>query len=477
MGELQQFSKTVAQSKMVPKKYRGRPQDIVVAVMHGMELGLPPLQALQSVAVINGRPSIYGDAALAVVRQSGLLADIEETTQGGGDGMTAYCRVKRADTGEEIEQRFSWAEAEQAGLTSKGGPWQDYPRRMLQMRARSWCLRDAFPEVLKGMMLAEEAEAIPASNGESLDPRGEMSRPKPDAWYQEAIDWMVGKAAAIADSSGGDADPWDELTEHADRIPSSDHPLSDWPDSMWEEAKERVRQAQADREDEPAEGKPAEGEPVSSGKEVRNGSAEKGPEDSAGSDSSYDEYVRDIDRWLDSRPLYSEDEDVVTLQEALPVVQEKISDWPEDAKKRAMAVVLPYSACWQIHHHGREALGDLKDWARQKGEELSESAVEAAISVLEEEAAELAPSTGEEAVDAMQTGQTALDASEDDNELSDDTPLPQTVPGFGKVRDSGIRTVQQLRTSAQAGTLTDIDGIGEKTAADIRNWLEQNAAQ
>jgi hypothetical protein len=187
MQELQQFSKTVAQSKMVPKKYRGRPQDVVVAVMHGMELGLPPLQALQSVAVINGRPSIYGDAALAVVRRSGLLADIKETVEGSGKNAVAYCTVKRADTGEVIEQRFSWEEAVGAGLTQKGGPWQDYPRRMLQMRARSWCLRDAFPEVLKGMMLAEEAEAIPQSNGETLDPKGEMERP--DGHTPQIVEW------------------------------------------------------------------------------------------------------------------------------------------------------------------------------------------------------------------------------------------------------------------------------------------------
>ena len=187
MGELQQFAETVSQSRMVPKKYRGSPQDIVVAVMHGMELGLPPLQALQSVAVINGRPSIYGDAALAVVRRSGLLADIKETVEGSGKDATAYCTVKRADTGEVIKQRFSWQEAVEAGLTQKGGPWQDYPRRMLQMRARSWCLRDAFPEVLKGMMLAEEAEAIPKSNGQTIDPKGEMERP--NGHTPEVVEW------------------------------------------------------------------------------------------------------------------------------------------------------------------------------------------------------------------------------------------------------------------------------------------------
>jgi hypothetical protein len=182
-----------------------------------------------------------------VVRQSGLLADIEEFVEGTGHNMTAHCRVLRADTSEEIQQRFSWGEAEQAGLTSKGGPWQDYPRRMLQMRARSWCLRDAFPEVLKGMMLAEEAEAIPESNGQSLDPRDEMSRPRSDEWYRKAIEWMVEKGAS-----------WDELTEFAGRIPKGDHKLKDWPDAKWDAAKQRVQQAQADREAHAAEKAAAE---------------------------------------------------------------------------------------------------------------------------------------------------------------------------------------------------------------------------
>jgi len=177
MAELQQFAKTVSSSRMVPKKYRGSPQDIVVAVMHGMEIGLPPLQALQSVAVINGRPSIYGDAALALVKQSGLCKYVKEWTDGSGDDWTAFCKTKRKGEPEPTLQSFSWKEAKGAGLTKGKGPWRDYPRRMMQMRARSWCLRDAYPDVLSGLMLAEEAEAIPQSNGETLDPKGEMERP------------------------------------------------------------------------------------------------------------------------------------------------------------------------------------------------------------------------------------------------------------------------------------------------------------
>ena len=45
-------------------------------------------------------------------------------------------------------------------LIDKKGPWQQYPYRMLQMRARSWGLRDGFADALKGMQVREEIEDI-----------------------------------------------------------------------------------------------------------------------------------------------------------------------------------------------------------------------------------------------------------------------------------------------------------------------------
>ena len=60
-------------------------------------------------------------------------------------------------TGQAEERRtFSQNDAEIAGLWSKAGPWKQYPKRMLQMRARAFCLRDLFPDVLKGLAVAEE---------------------------------------------------------------------------------------------------------------------------------------------------------------------------------------------------------------------------------------------------------------------------------------------------------------------------------
>ena len=53
-------------------------------------------------------------------------------------------------------------DAKRAGLYGKQGPWQQYPKRMLQMRARAWALRDVFPDVLRGVHVAEEAQDLPA---------------------------------------------------------------------------------------------------------------------------------------------------------------------------------------------------------------------------------------------------------------------------------------------------------------------------
>lgn len=154
--EALKFADFLSASDIVPKDFQRKPANILVAVQWGMELGLQPMQAMQSIAVINGRPSLWGDAVIALVRSSPLCEYVYESD----DGETATCRVKRV--GEEEQSRtFSMADASLAGLKGKQGPWSQYPKRMRQMRARSFALRDVFPDVLRGMPMAEEVQDIP----------------------------------------------------------------------------------------------------------------------------------------------------------------------------------------------------------------------------------------------------------------------------------------------------------------------------
>jgi hypothetical protein len=154
------FSNYLADSDMVPKDFKGKPGNCLIAIQWGFEIGLKPLQAMQNIAVINGRPSLWGDALMALARSSPVCEYIIESQT---DTM-ATCRVKRRGEPEQ-ERTFSMLDAKAAGLAGKQGPWAQYPKRMMQMRARAFAIRDVFPDVLKGLSCAEEVMDIPRDMG------------------------------------------------------------------------------------------------------------------------------------------------------------------------------------------------------------------------------------------------------------------------------------------------------------------------
>ena len=159
MQEAMQMAEMLSGSQMVPNSYKGKPQDTPVAMMMGSELGLNPIKALQNIAVINGKPAIYGDALLALVQNhpkfGGHKESFDEST------MTATCTVWRKGEKDEHTVSFSRQDAELAKLWGKQGPWQQYPKRMLMWRARGYALRDKFADALGGLITVEEAQHIP----------------------------------------------------------------------------------------------------------------------------------------------------------------------------------------------------------------------------------------------------------------------------------------------------------------------------
>lgn len=167
---LQRFATAVANSGLAPKGIQ-TVAAISVAIQMGLEVGLTPMAALQNIAVINGRPSLWGDAQLAVARGTGELLEFSEWFEAGGkrlprnpstytDDTVAVCRIRRRGY-EATETGFSVADAKAANLWGKDGPWRQYPWRMLRMRARGFGLRDQFGDALRGLRSAEEAQDLP----------------------------------------------------------------------------------------------------------------------------------------------------------------------------------------------------------------------------------------------------------------------------------------------------------------------------
>lgn len=158
--EMARFSQAIVNSGLAPKSFQ-TPEAVMVAIQAGMEIGLPPMQALQGIAVINGRPTLWGDAALAVVTAHPAFQDIDETFEGTKEEAKAVCRVTRKNRA-PVVRGFSVADAKRAGLWGKSGPWTQYPKRMLQMRARAFAIRDAFPDALRGCGIREEVSDHPS---------------------------------------------------------------------------------------------------------------------------------------------------------------------------------------------------------------------------------------------------------------------------------------------------------------------------
>lgn len=144
-----------AQTDMVPKQYRGKPEDAAVAIQWGMEIGLQPLQALQNVAVVNGNATLWGDALVALVKQSGQCEYL--TTQWDEPAMTAIVSTKRKGEPTEETRTYSMADAEKAGLAGRQ-TYQQHGKRMIQARARSHVLRDVYADLLKGFQVREVVE-------------------------------------------------------------------------------------------------------------------------------------------------------------------------------------------------------------------------------------------------------------------------------------------------------------------------------
>lgn len=177
LAEACKWGEMVSKSEFCPVNFKNKAPECVLAAQYGHEIGLKPLQALQGVQIINGKPSVYGDTMLALcmgspnwegMHEHFLTAEQLYTLHGikvNFQGQAAVCEVKRK--GEKLfVTYFSEDDALNAGLLNRSGPWKTYKRRMLQMRARGFGLRDKFADVLKGIISSEEAEDYLAASYE-----------------------------------------------------------------------------------------------------------------------------------------------------------------------------------------------------------------------------------------------------------------------------------------------------------------------
>ncbi len=167
------YSEMVCRAGLAPSGYDNDPKKVVIGVLTALELGVPPMQGLRGIAIINNRPSVWGDLAVALIQSKGAVKNTEQsyTGEAGTDGYTANFLIWRKGQDNPYEGHFSIGDAKRAGLWGNASkkPWIQYPHRMLFNRARAFALRDGFSDCLCGLAIAEEAQDMPAAAPAAVD--------------------------------------------------------------------------------------------------------------------------------------------------------------------------------------------------------------------------------------------------------------------------------------------------------------------
>jgi hypothetical protein len=147
------YARRIAQTEFVPGSFRNRPEAILAAIMAGRELGLPPMQSLSQIAIIDGRPALSAFAMRALITSRGHELWVEDSTS-----TRCILGARRRGTERDMRVMWTWDDALRAELSGKRN-WQHYPRQMLLARATGDIGRLGFADILGGMpYVTEEIE-------------------------------------------------------------------------------------------------------------------------------------------------------------------------------------------------------------------------------------------------------------------------------------------------------------------------------
>lgn len=136
----------LAGTDFVPDAMRGKPAQVAAAVLYGREIGLGPMQSLQSISVIKGRPSLSAEAMRAMVLAAGHTMRFVEVTN-----TRCVVECRRAGETESTQVAFTMDDAKRMGLSGQK-TYQTMPRQMLAARVTSEACRLVFPDVVAGFL-------------------------------------------------------------------------------------------------------------------------------------------------------------------------------------------------------------------------------------------------------------------------------------------------------------------------------------
>lgn len=134
-------------------------EEAFARVVAGASMNMRPIQSLSGIAMINGKPTLHSDSIPCSVMASGLVNGMKYKFTGEGDTLACTFYVRRKGIEDYQEWTYSMEDAKKAGLLSNP-VWQKHTKKMLFNRARTWCLRNTFPDVIGNVYTPDEVEDV-----------------------------------------------------------------------------------------------------------------------------------------------------------------------------------------------------------------------------------------------------------------------------------------------------------------------------
>jgi len=165
VGRLYKVANMLASGSLIPQTYRGKPQDIMIAMELANRSNMPLMAVMQNLYVVQGKPAWSGSYTISAINNCGLFKPLEfvwmrDEKTDEVTGCIAQAEVR--ETGKiAIGPPITWATVQGFGWEKKPGSMWNIPGQreaMYMYRAASYFARCFCPHVLNGIYTKEEVE-------------------------------------------------------------------------------------------------------------------------------------------------------------------------------------------------------------------------------------------------------------------------------------------------------------------------------
>lgn len=167
----QRIAKALAASDLVPVTYKGKVENVMIALEMANRVKASPIMVMQNLNVIQGKPSWSSSFIISVINSCGKFSPLRFVLEGSGETLTCYAITKDNDGNECKSPTVTMQMAQSEGwLTKPGSKWKTMPELMIRYRAAAFFGRLYCPELLMGMQTTEEIVDVDSNNEVTLSP-------------------------------------------------------------------------------------------------------------------------------------------------------------------------------------------------------------------------------------------------------------------------------------------------------------------